>query len=149
MSFFAQHSHPGVTTAVPSTAYRDDRDRQRSGVLVPQQGYPDGYLETVNPNRRYDRLLGQLRRQNARSYSRGVHAGSRAQPEGYMWPEDFQPTNGLMALAAGVKQAPRLDLAPGYHRLTNDGKPMPRAAGSIYGMPEQADNFRQWRPPWQ
>lgn len=149
MSEWQTTTNHTAPNAIPITAWRDDGERRRVGAYAPLQGYPQGYLETTNPGRRYDRHLGQIRRQNSRDYTRGVHAGSRSRPDGYVWPPEFSPANGMVAQAAGVKQRPFLELAPGQHRLTNDGRPMPRAAGSIYGYPDQADDFRQWRPPWQ
>lgn len=92
---------------VPAPFFRNLDDERRSMYRrTPEAEYPDGYLGTIQ-SRRADRLLDALKaRTNERNYQRGVHKGERIDPSDYIWPEEFQPDNGLRAEAAGVKQAP-------------------------------------------
>lgn len=98
---------------IPKPIFRDQLDAQRSmaGNLAPGSSYPDGYLGTIQP-RRGDKLLDVLKkRQNSRSYTRGVHKGERIDMGDYFWPPEVNPTMGLQLEAKGQKYAPRLDLA--------------------------------------
>ena len=87
----------------PTPFFRDGLDFLRSGARTPEANYPDGYLGTIQ-TRRGDRLLENLqRRQNERSYTRGVHKGERIDQSDYFWPDDFDigsPIDGDPPLGA-------------------------------------------------
>lgn len=89
---------------------------------TPEAQYPDGYLGSVI-DRRGDKLL-QTVRNNARSYTRGVHKGSRIAPTDYFWPDDFNPMTVMEYRAQGKKWT-----QPGnpLERLTHNGKTMTMA----------------------
>ena len=145
---WSQHNHPGVDSPIP-TSYMDFLDARRSGGLSPLWEHPRGYIETVNPSRREDRILGHLaHKESTRNYTRGIHAGSKVRPNDYFWPPEFGPMNGMIAQAAGMKQRPLLEFARVNAYLTNDGKPMPRRAASIYPPPVMGEDLRAFRPPW-
>lgn len=95
----------GIGTHVVSA--RDGLDARRMGQgRVPEAEYPDGYLGTIQ-SRREDKILDKVKNKlNDRSYQRGVHVGERRDPSVYSWPAEFQPTRGLEAQAAGIRQAP-------------------------------------------
>jgi hypothetical protein len=108
----------------PVPSFRGDKDRRLAAFgSTPDTQYPDGYLGTMSSNRRQDKILDAVKRQNHRSYSRGVHKGERINPGDYWWPDEFNLTTGLELQAQGKKFAP-----PGAEpvRLTNDGKAGPR-----------------------
>jgi hypothetical protein len=82
--------------------FRDILDAKRAMVgKTPNAEYPDGYLGNIT-DRREDKLLQHVR-ENARSYTRGVHKGSRIEAQDYFWPEDFNPFTGLEFQAKGKK----------------------------------------------
>lgn len=82
--------------------FRDILDAKRAMVgRTPDAEYPDGYLGNIT-DRREDKLLQHVR-ENARSYTRGVHKGSRIAPQDYFWPEDFNPYTGLEHQKRGQK----------------------------------------------
>lgn len=86
--------------------FRDILDAKRAMVgRTPNAEYPDGYLGNI-VDRREDKLLQHVR-ENARSYTRGVHKGSRIEPQDYFWPEDFNPYTGLEHQQRGTKWAPQ------------------------------------------
>lgn len=89
---------------------------------TPEAQYPDGYLGSVI-DRREDKLL-QTVRNNARSYTRGVHKGSRIAPTDYFWPDDFHPMTVMEYRMQGKKWT-----QPGnpLERLVHDGKNMTQA----------------------
>lgn len=119
----------------PSPMFRDAKDRRLAAFgSTPDTQYPDGYLGVQSSNRRQDKLLNSLKRQNHRSYSRGVHKGERVNPGDYLWPEEFNLTTGLEMQAQGLKFAP-----PGAEpiRLTNDGKAGPRGIPRGLDRPQQ------------
>jgi hypothetical protein len=143
----------GTNTALGGggTFSRSELDSRRMGVArTPQAEYPDGYLGTIN-NRRGDRLLDSVKTSvNSRSYSRGVHVGTRVDPSDYFWPESLQPDRGLIAEASG--QRPQLVgiLAP--ITLVNDGK-APGAERTANGAtttidPIRASKMQHLRPSW-
>lgn len=80
--------------------WHNEMDARRSMFRrVPSAQYPDGYLGTIT-SRREDRLLDSIKhRENARSYTRGVHKGERIDPVDYFWPESFHPMSGLLRQA--------------------------------------------------
>jgi hypothetical protein len=91
---------------------------------TPEAQYPDGYLGSVI-DRRQDKLM-QTVRNNARSYTRGVHKGSLIGSESYFWTDDFNLFTSIeqrMANPNGPKWT-----APGnpIERLVHGGKHMPR-----------------------
>lgn len=92
---------------------------------TPEAQYPDGYLGSVI-DRRQDKLL-QTVRNNARSYTRGVHKGSKIGSQDYFWTDDFHPFISIemrMANPNGPKWT-----APGnpIERLVHYGKNMSQA----------------------
>ena len=152
-STWAQHSWTGFGTppstsfVEPTPVFRDQIDADRAGARVPDAEYPDGYLGALR-TRREDRLLRNLKhRQSQRSYTRGVHVGSRVPPQDYLWPPEFDPLRGLAAQAAGVRQRPLIELSNEGGHLTNEGKPMPRGARSL-APDDPARSIERWRPPW-
>lgn len=117
----------------PEPSFRNPKDRllTRWG-QSPDVQHPDGYLGTMDSNRRQDRLLSSIKRDNARSYSRGVHKGERVNPGDYIWPDEFNPDSGIERQGMSVrigrqimhpKQAVQGFVEP---HLTNDGKAGPR-----------------------
>ena len=127
----------------PTPMFRDAKDRQLAAFgATPLTQHPDGYLGTMSSNRRQDKLLDSVKRQNHRSYSRGVHKGERINSGDYLWPEEFNLTTGLELQAQGRKFAP-----PGAEpiRLTNDGKAGPRGIPRGLDRPqtEQIDMQRR------
>lgn len=137
----------------PAPVFRSSKDELLSGYKSqPDTQYPDGYLGTMSANRRQDKVLGTLSRNNARQYSRGVHKGERINPGDYMWPESFNPLTGIMLEAQGMKFAP-----PGAEpvRLTNDGKvgprglPTPDVSQAVSINPERRSYFKSIMPAWR
>lgn len=127
----------GETAAVlgPSPVFRDAKDRQLAAFgATPLTQHPDGYLGTMSSNRRQDKLLDSVKRQNHRSYSRGVHKGERINPGDYVWPEEMNLFTGLQYQSQGLKFAP-----PGAEpvRITNDGKAGPRGIPRGLDRPQQ------------
>ena len=127
----------------PTPMFRDAKDRRLAAFgASPDTQHPDGYLGTMSSNRRQDKLLDSVKRQNHRSYSRGVHKGERINSGDYLWPEEFNLTTGLELQAQGRKFAP-----PGAEpiRLTNDGKAGPRGIPRGLDRPqtEQIDMQRR------
>ena len=127
----------------PTPMFRDAKDRRLAAFgASPDTQHPDGYLGTMSSNRRQDKLLDSVKRQNHRSYSRGVHKGERINSGDYLWPEEFNLTTGLEMQAQGLKFAP-----PGAEpiRLTNDGKAGPRGIPRGLDRPqtEQIDMQRR------
>jgi len=119
----------------PSPVFRDAKDMRLAAFgATPDTQYPDGYLGTMSSNRRQDKLLDSVKRQNHRSYSRGVHKGERVNPGDYLWPEELNLTTGIELQAKGLKFAP-----PGAEpiRLTNDGKAGPRGIPRGLGRPQE------------
>jgi hypothetical protein len=107
----------------------------------------------MSSNRRQDKTLGTLSRQNARQYSRGVHKGERVNPGDYVWPNEFNLWTGISYQDAGMKFAP-----PGAMPvvLTNDGKVGPRGIPrTLYAEnPEYIDQERRaglktLKPTWR
>ena len=89
---------------------------------TPDAEYADGYLGSVI-DRREDKLL-QTVRNNARSYTRGVHKGSKIPNVDYFWPSDFNPMTVIDARMEGKTWT-----APGnpIERLVHGGKGMTQA----------------------
>ena len=82
--------------------FRSILDAKRAMVgRTPGAEYPDGYLGSIT-DRREDKMLQHVRN-NARSYTRGVHKGSRIEPQDYFWPQDFNPYTGLEYQSKGKK----------------------------------------------
>lgn len=119
----------------PSPVFRDAKDLRLAAFgATPDTQYPDGYLGTMSSNRRQDKTLDAVKRQNHRSYSRGVHKGERINPGDYLWPDEFNLFTALEMEAKGQKFAP-----PGAEpiRLTNDGKAGPRGIPRGIGREQQ------------
>jgi hypothetical protein len=136
----------------PSPVWRSSKDELLSGYRSqPDTVHPDGYLGTMSANRRQDKLLGTLSRNNARQYSRGVHKGERINPGDYLWPDEFNNRTGLILEAQGKKFSP-----PGAEpvRLTNDGKVGPRGIPSNQDVPAEINPvrrayFKSLMPAWR
>jgi hypothetical protein len=57
--------------------------------------YPDGYLGTIT-GQRQDRLnSGVVGRLSDRSYQRGIHKGTKMDPQQYFWPEEYSSDRGI------------------------------------------------------
>lgn len=114
----------GGNGGLPLAGFRSILDARISMAAgrTPEAQYPDGYLGSVI-DRRGDKLL-QTVRNNARSYTRGVHKGSKISPTDYFWPDDFNPMTVMEARMAGQRWT-----APGspIERLTHYGKTMSMA----------------------
>lgn len=131
----------------PEPWYRDDMDKARSAARTPDAEYPSGYLGTTR-SRREDRLKsGGGNRRTKHHYQRGVHRGSRAEPDAYFWDNDLHPMAGLEAQAQGRKWAPTG--GPVNTHLTNDGKNMPRGAQSLAGDPGRTTIPTRVHPGWK
>lgn len=137
----------------PSPVFRSSKDELLSGYRSqPDTQHPDGYLGTINSNRRQDKILGTLSRMNARQYSRGVHKGERINPGDYVWPQEFNPLTGIILESQGKKFSP-----PGAEpvRLTNDGKvgprglPTPDESQAVEISPERRSYFKSIMPAWR
>lgn len=138
----------------PTPMFRDAKDRQLAAFgSSPDTQYPDGYLGTMSSNRRQDKLLDTVKRQNHRSYSRGVHKGERVNPGDYIWPDEMNLFTGLAYQAKGLKFTP-----PGAEpvRLTNDGKAGPRGIPRGLERPQQEQidmqrrsMLKQLTPTWR
>ncbi len=104
---------PGSTTSIGAgggmngsqtnlAGFRNILDAKRAMVgRTPGAEYPDGYLGSIT-DRREDKMLQHVRN-NARSYTRGVHKGSRIEAQDYFWPADFNPMTGLEHQKKGKK----------------------------------------------
>lgn len=136
----------------PAPVWRSTKEALLSGYRSqPDTVHPDGYLGTMSANRRQDKLLGTLSRNNARQYSRGVHKGERINPGDYLWPDEFNNRTGLILQAQGKKFAP-----PGAEpvRLTNDGKVGPRGIPTNKDVPAEINlarraYFKGLMPAWR
>lgn len=101
----------------PLTGFRSILDARLAAATgkTPEAQYPDGYLGSVI-DRNQDKLL-QTVRNNARSYTRGVHKGSRIAPQDYFWPDDLTPYTTLEKRLHGSKT-----------RFAAQGNPLERLA---------------------
>lgn len=91
---------------------------------TPEAQYPDGYLGSVI-DRRQDKLL-QTVKNNARSYTRGVHKGSKISATDYFWTDDFNPYMTIEARMSGNKKRYSAQGSP-IERLAHGGKNMSAA----------------------
>jgi hypothetical protein len=138
----------------PAPSFRSPKDRMLAAFgASPDTSYPDGYLGTMSSNRRQDKMLDAVARQNKRSYSRGVHKGERINPGDYVWPKEFNLLTGIQLESEGKKFSP-----PGAEpvRLTNDGKSGPRGIPRGPDRPQKEIIDKQRRsmlktlaPPWR
>jgi hypothetical protein len=137
----------------PAPVWRSAKDELLSGYRSqPDTTHPDGYLGTMSANRRQDKLLGTLSRNNARQYSRGVHKGERINPGDYIWPQEFNPMTGIIMESQGRKFSP-----PGAEpvRLTNDGKvgprgiPTPQETEATQINPQRRAYLKNLVPSWK
>lgn len=118
---------------------------------TPDAQYPDGYLGTYR-GRREDKILDKTKnRQTQRSYQRGVHKGERIDPGDYVWPMEWHPQLGLMAEAAGVRQAPATVIPGRISPIT-----APRGVGGLADMssrqvldPHRVEQLRRLSPSWR
>lgn len=106
---------------MPISGFRSILDARLAAATgkTPEAQYPDGYLGSVI-DRRQDKLL-QTVRNNARSYTRGVHKGSRIGPQDYFWPDDFTPYSSLERRMAGDNSKYSASGNP-LERLAHGGK---------------------------
>lgn len=117
----------------PISGFRSILDARLAAATgkTPEAQYPDGYLGSVI-DRRQDKLL-QTVRNNARSYTRGVHRGSIIGAESYFWPDDLTPYTTLEKRMQGDKK-----------RYAAQGNPLERLAhGGKYMTNEQAKQLAQ------
>lgn len=103
------------------TGFRSILDARISAATgkTPEAQYPDGYLGSIT-DRRQDKLL-QTVRNNARSYTRGVHKGSRVSPTDYFWPDDLTPYTTLEKRLHGDRKRFAAQGSP-IERLAHGGK---------------------------
>lgn len=103
---------------------------------TPEAQYPDGYIGSVI-DRYQDKLL-QTVRNNARSYTRGVHKGSRIVPQDYFWTDDFNPYVTLEKRLRGNTA-----------RFTAEGNPIERLAhaGKFLTQAEREQFTREFNLP--
>lgn len=150
----AQSGNVSQPTVGPAPVFRSAKDALLSGYRSqPDTVFPDGYLGTMDANRRQDKVLGTLSRMNARQYSRGVHKGERINTGDYFWPEEFGKYTGIEYQAQGLKFAP---IGAEPVRLTNDGKVGPRGIprGNEEGQaqqmsPQQRSRLKALAPRWR
>ena len=95
-----------------AVSYRDSLDAARSSAFgagrTGSATWPDGYLsDNGNVGSRREGRLGQavLGKINERGYQRGVHKGTKMDPQQYYWPEEFNLSSRLAVEA----HARRLD----------------------------------------
>lgn len=164
-----QGSQPGSTaygagggmngSEVPLAGFRSILDAKRAMVgRTPNAEYPDGYLGSI-VDRREDKMLQHVRN-NARSYTRGVHKGSRIEMQDYFWPADFNPMTGLEHQSRGKKWSAQ---GSPVERLVHGGSTLtvseemqireqmnlpvdPQMAGTD---PEVRANLRKQGPAWK
>lgn len=118
---------------LPIAGFRSILDARLAAATgkTPEAQYPDGYLGSVT-DRQQDKLL-QTVRNNARSYTRGVHKGSRISPTDYFWPDDLTPYTTCEARLNGSKK-----------RYSAQGNPAERLAhGGKYITNEEAKKFAE------
>jgi hypothetical protein len=109
----------------------------------PDAQYPDGYLGTIQ-SRRGDRLLDSLKkRQNQRSYQRGIHKGERIDPSDYFWSPRFNPETALQLEAQGLKFAPLGSAMPQYSPREQS------MMGTVTGVGGRSEQLRRMAPPWR
>lgn len=115
---------------LPLAGFRSILDARLAAATgkTPEAQYPDGYLGSVI-DRRQDKLL-QTVRNNARSYTRGVHKGSRISPTDYFWPEDFTPYMTIEARMQGDNSRYSASGNP-VERLVHGGKFMTAAEENL------------------
>lgn len=114
----------------PAPVFRNQKDQRLAAFgATPDAQYPDGYLGTIT-NRREDKTLAKIARQNQRQYSRGVHKGERVNPGDYIWPDEFNLFTGLQNQIQGKRFAP---VGAEPVTLVNDGK------SGIRGVPRSLD----------
>jgi hypothetical protein len=113
---------------------------------TPNAEYPAGYLGTIT-SRRGDRVLDGLKaRVNQRSYQRGVHLGERIDPGDYLFPEGFDPLDGIRRQATtGERYRPALEFF--QPTPTIDGQMAPRGSESILTIDQhRAASLAMLRP---
>lgn len=113
---------------------------------TPESEYPSGFLGTIT-DRRGDRVLDSLKaRVNQRSYQRGVHLGERIDPGDYLWPEEYDPMDGLIREATtGLRYAPKLEFFQPTPSI--EGKLAPRGSESVLTIDQhRASQLAMLRP---
>ena len=108
-----------------------------AGGNLSQAEYPDGYLGTII-DRRSDKLIQHVKNQmTAQSYQRGVHKGSRVDPENYSWPTEFNPNSGLERQAFSQRVGNVVETP----KFAPSGNPVERLAhmGKTAGMASPSD----------
>lgn len=161
---------PGSTTSMGAgggmngsqtnlAGFRNILDAKRAMVgRTPEAEYPDGYLGSIT-DRREDKMLQHVRN-NARSYTRGVHKGSRIEAQDYFWPADFNPMTGLEYQARGKKWSqsgsPIERLVYGDNRMTQEEEIQIREQMNLPPDPQMKNadplvraNLRKQGPAWK
>lgn len=124
---------------VPVPAFRDQLDAARSmWYKTPEAQYADGYLGTIDANRRQDRMRALV---NVKTYARGPQAGDQVDPKGYVWTDEVNMTIGIEMEAQGL-------------RFTQQGtyaKVIAERAAQMSGVVQVqpgADRLMRFKPPW-
>lgn len=131
-------------SAAGAVQMRSPLDAARAaGGKLSQADYPDGYLGTII-DRRSDKLIQHVKNQmTAQSYQRGVHKGSRVDPESYMWPDGFTPESGLMRQAYSQRVGNVIETP----KFAPTGNPVERLAhmGKTAGMASPTEVGRAYQ----
>lgn len=154
-NFLSPYGNSGNQGGSLAPWWRDQLDFRRSmWRQTPEATYPDGYLGTIR-SRRDDRLLDSLKkRQNQRSYQRGVHKGERVDPGDYLWPGAWNPQSGVAAQAVGLRHAPLAGGLPERDQ-PQEQQMIPRGAGGLATImqppldPLRAQQLRRLAPTWR
>lgn len=152
----------GGTTVGGGGGFRSITDMRRSAAgpgRTPYAEYPDGYLGNVS-SRREDRLLKNIQsRLTQRSYQRGVHKGTRIDPQDYYWNDIVNPQSGLEAEARGQKWTAQGTQVEQINHMGKNHLLSPQQVQQVAGdvgikTPQQLDPARRQRmqrllPSWK
>lgn len=141
------------------TSLLDMKRSASSSGRTPYAEYPDGYLGTVN-SRREDRLLTHVQtRLTQRSYQRGIHKGTRVDPQDYYWNDIVNPQSGIDAEAKGQRWTQQGTSAEqinhmGKNHLLSPAQMAKQANDVGVSAPKQIDPVRSERmarllPKWK
>lgn len=163
----AQGAQGGYMNTTDALSARNPLDaaRQNANQHAPGASYPDGYLGTIEGDRRDGRNALLQQRLTPGSYNRGVHKGSKIDQSDYFWTKYMNPDQGLIRQmkaepvdveGAIVFMSDRA--APTgneQQKLVNDGKnadmlrPGNRNVSLTESDPATATHLRQFLPPWR
>ncbi len=152
-------------TAGPQPVFHDELDAVRSmWRRTPEADYPDGYLGTVDSQRRARLRANEgLTKQQAKPFSRGVHKGERLDANSYFWPPNFNPWSAMEYEDAGMRYVipgvlqdagimePDLDPAqPQLARVAARGVPGRGGNTAVWGneQPSRSADLRRLAPSW-